>query len=95
MTLLFLLSIYSIIRMGHSASESYSCADPERFIRGGPNLITFFFFFFFYEWRKGQNTTISGPRGPASEKPLKWRFSGVPMMALPQGGGYSDLCIHT
>ena len=33
--------------MGHSGSESYSCADPERFIRGGSNLISFFFFFFF------------------------------------------------
>ena len=48
MTLLFLLSIYSIITMGHSGSESYSCAGPERFINGGSNLITFFFFFFFF-----------------------------------------------
>ena len=71
MTLLFLLSIYSIITMGHSGSESYSCADPERFIRGGSNLISFFFFFFFLyfvdEWRKNQNTTISGSRRPARE----------------------------
>ena len=88
MTLLFLLSIYSIITMGQSGSESYSCADPERFIRGGSNLITLFFFCFFFflyfvdEWRKDQNTTISGPRRPASETPFKWRFAGVPMMAL-------------
>ena len=69
MTLLFLLSIYSIITMGHSGSESYSCADPERFIRGGSNLNFFFFFFLYFvdEWRKDQNTTFSGLRRPASE----------------------------
>ena len=43
-----------------------ACADPERFVRGGPLLPTFFFFFFFFfflddKGRKGQNTTISRP----------------------------------
>ena len=30
-----------------------SCADPERFFRGGPTLTTFFFFFFFFFWGGG------------------------------------------
>ena len=28
-------------------TDDLACADPESFVRGGPNLISFFFFFFF------------------------------------------------
>ena len=53
-----------------------TCADPESFVRGGP---TFSLFFKIDERRDiaDPNTTIRGTR----ETPLKWRFSGVPMMA--------------
>ena len=36
-----------------------SCADPENFVRGGPNK--FDFFFLVDEGRDDQNTIISGP----------------------------------
>ena len=38
-----------------------TCADLESYVRGDPNLITFFFFFKFIRGRKDPNTTISGP----------------------------------
>ena len=44
-------------------AESFPCADPESFVRGGPTLTIFFFFFFFffYEGRENPITSISGP----------------------------------
>ena len=87
MTLLFLLSIYSIITMGHSGSESYSCADPERFIRGGSNLITFFFFFFFFcillmSGGRIKIPLLAGLVGSSARqrKPLKWRADDGPTL---------------
>ena len=44
-----------------------TCADPESFVRGGPNLITFFFFFFF---------SCLGERG--SEYHYKWAIISPP-----------------
>ena len=44
----------------------YTCADPESFVRGGPNLITFFCFFFSW-W---------GDRG--SKYRYKWAIIGPP-----------------
>ena len=42
-----------------------SSTDPESFVRGGPNLITFFFFFFFFLFVDGGiedlNTALNGP----------------------------------
>ena len=61
----FLLSLFLRI-------NGKSCAGPEHFVRGGPNMTTFFFCFFFGggggEWgvgvevevREDQNTTKSG-----------------------------------
>ena len=49
---------------GISKTNTYSCAVPENFVRGGPTLTTFLFlllfFFFVDEGREGQKTTISG-----------------------------------
>ena len=42
-------------------SLALSCADPESFVRGVPNLITFFFLFFIDEGIKDPNTAINGP----------------------------------
>ena len=41
--------------------KATTCADPESFVRGGPNLITFFFFFLADEGKENPNTTINGP----------------------------------
>ena len=50
--------------------QATSCADSEIFVRGGRTLTTFFFFL------------ITGGRIQIPLKtPLKWRFTGVPMMA--------------
>ena len=39
-----------------------TCADPDGFVRGGQNLITFFFFFFLVvEGKEDPNITINGP----------------------------------
>ena len=38
-----------------------SCADPESFVRGGPNLITFFCVFLVDEGIEDRNTAINGP----------------------------------
>ena len=37
------------------------CADPESFVRGGPNVMGFFSVFLVDKGRKDQNTTISWP----------------------------------
>ena len=59
-----------------------SCAGPERFVRGGPTLTTFFLSFLVDKGREGINTTIRGAiSGPPAKTPLKWRCAGVPMMA--------------
>ena len=54
-----------------------SCADLESFVRGGPNLITFFFFVLFLV----EDTAIHGPSSAASETPLQWCFACGPIMA--------------
>ena len=38
-----------------------TCADPENFVRGGPNLISFLYFFLIDEGIEIPNITISGP----------------------------------
>ena len=60
-----------------------TCAEPERFVRGGPTLRKFFSFFFslMRGGRKDQYTTISGLSLVRSAKHYHWRFAGVPMMA--------------
>ena len=52
------------------------CANPESFVRGGPNLITFFFCF--VEGIEDPNITINGP---SSARQGNWRFAVGPMMA--------------
>ena len=42
-------------------SQSLTCADPERFVRGGPNLTFSFKYILVDEGRGDPNTTISGP----------------------------------
>ena len=57
-------------------------ADPERFVRGGPTLTTFFFVFLVLMRREMiQIPLLAGQKRPASETPFKWRFAGGPMMA--------------
>ena len=48
----------------------------------GSNFDGCFFFGFFLVEEWIQIPLISGHHRPASETPLKWRFAGVPMMAL-------------
>ena len=52
-----------------------TCADPESFVRGGPNLIAFFFFFLVDEGFEDLNTTINewAIIGP----PAKLHLNGV------------------
>ena len=53
-----------------------SCADPESFIRGGPNLTTFLFFLFFRfdEGRKDQNTTFNRPSSTRQQNAIYMAF---------------------
>ena len=55
-----------------------SWADPESFVRGGPQLSTLTKFFFFYLMRGGRiKIPLSGGHHwPTSETPFKWPFSG-------------------
>ena len=39
---------YSQIDMLCNQFADKACADPESFVRGGPNLITFFFLFIYF-----------------------------------------------
>ena len=57
----------------------FSCADPESFVRGGPNVITLIFFV--DVGIEVPNTTKLGHHPLASKRPLKWRFAGGQMMA--------------
>ena len=55
-----------------------SCADPERFVRGGTALTTF------YLLMRGGRIEIplqAGHHRSARETPFKWRVAGGPMMA--------------
>ena len=54
-----------------------SSADPEKIVREGPTLTTFFLA---DEGREDQNITISSHHRPASETPFKWRFADGPMI---------------
>ena len=57
-----------------------SCADPDIIVRGGPTLTTFFF-----SLLRGGRIKIpllAVHHRSASETPFKWRFAGVPMIAL-------------
>ena len=65
-------AIGPLFSRGVHTTLSYACADPESFVRGGPNL-TGFFFQNKYHYKRA----IIGPPG----KKFKWRFAGVPMMA--------------
>ena len=58
-------------------------ADPESFVRGGPTLTIFFSLFLFLldEGGRMEMSHKVGHHRPASETPLKWRFTGVPIMA--------------
>ena len=56
------------------------CADPERFVRWGPTLTTFFSLFLVDEGREDPNEK-AGHYLPARETPYKCSFAGVPMMA--------------
>ena len=50
---------------------SYTCGDPESFVRGGPTLTRFFFFFFFFSLMRGRRNQIpllAGHSQPASER---------------------------
>ena len=49
--------------------------DPESFVRGGPNLITFFFSFFLVdEGIDDQNTTINGPSSTRQRNAILMAF---------------------
>ena len=68
--------ILILIMVSTEASGTYrTCADPESFVRGGHTLISFF--------RRAmlQRTAKAGNYRPVSETPLKWRFTGGPIMA--------------
>ena len=54
-----------------------TCTDPESFVRGGPNSLSFFLVFLVVEGIEDSNTALKGP----SSSRLKWRFAGEPMMA--------------
>ena len=60
--------------------KKFSCAGPERFLRGGPTLTSFFLFFFFlgvrffFKLMRGERIQIpliAGNYRPASETPFK------------------------
>ena len=68
-----------------------TCADPESFVRGGPNLITFFLV---VEGLEDPNSTINGPSSArqrnAIEMAFRWRADDGPtlnasLVALCQG----------
>ena len=52
-----------------------ACADPESFIRGGPNLITFFLFVFLVdEGIEDPNVTINGPSSARQRNAILMAF---------------------
>ena len=77
--------------------KSPTCADPESFVRGGPNLMFSFFSFFFFlavEGLDDPNITINGPSSAcqrnAIEMAFRWRADDGPtlnasLVALCQG----------
>ena len=73
-----LCSSFNKLRISTYMRVNVKCTDPERFVRGGPNL-TFYLFFYFFKLigREDPNTTISGQ----SSARHRWRFAGVLMMA--------------
>ena len=50
-----------------------ACADPESFVRGGPNL-TFFFCFLVVDGREDRNTTLSGPSSARQRNAIQMAF---------------------
>ena len=52
-----IISLYT----GFLNSQSLTCANPERFVRGGPNLTFSFKYILVDEGRGDPNTTLSGP----------------------------------
>ena len=58
---------------------TYTCADPESFVRGGLNLITFLV----DDGKEDSNITTNGPSSawPTSGTPFKWLLAGGPVMA--------------
>ena len=76
----FRVSLYFCGLIVAFPDHNYSCAYPESFVRGGPYLTTFFL-----SLMRGRRITILPSAGhirSASKTPFKWRFAGVPMMAL-------------
>ena len=64
------------------------CADPESFLRGFQLLQQFFLSFLlnmcafpFLADKERKNLKLYTYHWPASQLPLKWRFSGLPMTA--------------
>ena len=53
-----------------------SCADPERFVRGGPTLTSCLV----DEGREDPNTTLSGPSSARQQIDIKWRIAGGPTL---------------
>ena len=48
-----------------------SCADPENFVKGGPNLITFFLV---VKGSEDTNTAINGPSSARQRNAIKMAF---------------------
>ena len=67
--------------MSNNILLSLACADPEKFVRGGPTLTTFFFFFKLMRGDMIQIPLKADHHRPASETPFTRRFAGVLMMA--------------
>ena len=60
---------------------TYSCADPDNFVKGGPTQIDNSFLILVDEGREEvPNTTKTGPYRAAGETIFKWYFAGMPMM---------------
>ena len=57
----------------------FTCADPESFVREGPNLM-FCFFVVFFRGVRLQKPQKAGKYQPASKTPLKWLFAGGTIM---------------
>ena len=61
----------------------WSRADPENFVRGGPNKFDSVFFLFCFSMRRGDDSkiSISGPSSARQRNAILMAFVGVPVMA--------------
>ena len=72
----FGVSVYLISTNIHSYNLCTSYADPECFVRGGPNLMLGFFVFFKVgEGIEDQNITINGPSSARQRNAIQIAFS--------------------